>query len=307
MTTFCQCFVAASASYTHTRCLRFKLVRERYLPYSELDITLPIKPNGVSTLPIRIRFHLNGQLLHDGFVRKAELVTENNERWLRIRSRSFTSVLTGNQLIPGMHYNVTLDSLMTTYDLPHITYQTGMEAINYVYVKENTAMWDAVTAYNYKLCSGFPYVRVPNLLCVTPQTGTDAISVPANALLAESSASDASELISRIDMANMDGEYGSFTLTNPEAAAREITKVRQISFDMQFIHNPMDALHFRVACSNRRLRQRIIRYLGYCGEDLEDLVQCNGTTARVSKITVTGDSSGVITEDAFYSDDFCNT
>ena len=303
MTLQCKCFCAGGSSYTLTDCLRFSLVRERYLPYGELNLTLPAAE--IPALPVRVQFSLSGQLLHDGYVRNAQFVHEKGERCLKLRSRSYTAVLLGNQLVPGMHYNITLQSLMTTYALPHITYQDE-GAVNYIFVKENSSMWNALTAYSYKVSRSYPYIRVPNQLCIVPQSGTDVILLPDTALLSESSGSSAADLISRIEMANLEGEYGSFSADNPEALLREITKVKQISFDRQFIFNPADALNFRIACSHRRLRQKAVQYLGYCGEDIEDLVSCGELTARVGKVTVSCDRNGLVTEDVFYYDDFCN-
>lgn len=303
MTLSCKCFTA-DGSFTVTRALRFTLVRDRYLPYGALQITLPA---GTQTaLPLRVQFTLNGTLLHDGFVRAARYAQEKGERMLTLSSRSYTAVLTGNQLVPGMYYNVTLSSLMTTYDLPHISYQAGESAVRYLYVKENTAMWDALTAFAYKLCGGYPYVRVPNLLCVSPQAGGDTVVLPENTVLSRGSGTDAANLISRIDMADLDGSYGSFTRSNPAAAARGITRVRQIAMDKQFLYDPDDALKFRIACSNRRLMQQSVKYIGYCGEDCEDDVRCGSLHARVSRVVITCDRGTLITEDTFCFDDFCN-
>ncbi len=293
-----------ASAFTLTECTQFSLVRERYLPYSELRLTLPAAR--AYALPIRVRFSLNGQLLHDGSICTAEYVQEKGELMLRIRSRSYTAVLTGSQLIPGMHYDVTLVSLMTAYALPHITYQAETAAVDYILVKENTSMWDALTAYSYKLCGSYPYIRVPNELCVAPQSSTDTVLLPEDAVLTQTRRSDASELISRIDMANLDGQYGVFSRINGQAVLREITKVRQILFDRQFLYNPDDALKFRLACSNRRLRQTAVTYLGYCGEDIEDRIRCGSLEARVGKITLTCDRGILTTEDVCYFDDFCN-
>lgn len=303
MTLSCKCFTS-EGSFTLTQAVRFTLVRDRYLPYAALQITMPA---GTQTaLPLRVQFTLNGTLLHDGFVRAARYVQEQNTRMLTINSRSFTAVLTGNQLVPGMYYDVTLSSLMTTYNLPHITYQQGDSSVRYLYVKENAGMWDALTAFGYKLCAGYPYVRVPNLLCVSPQPEGTPIVLPADKLLKRGSGTDAADLISRIDMADLDGTYGSFTRSNPAAAARGLTRVRQIAMDKQFLYDPDDALKFRIACSNRRLTQQSVKYIGYCGEDCEDYVRCGDLTAHVSRITLTCDKGVLTTEDVFYFDDFCN-
>lgn len=291
--------------YHFTDCLRFTLTRDRYQAFSTLQIRLLTRQT--LPLPCEIVMELNGQTLMHGIVQKADVIYEKGVRTLHIQARSYTAVLTKNQLIPGLYTNVTLQSLMETYQLPHITYDANVPEISYIYVKDNAVMWDSLTAYNYKLNRGFPYIRLTNLLCMTPQTGTVPVVLPETQFLQVSEGGDCSEMISRIDMANMAGEYGSFTRSNPEALRRNIVRVRQILLDKQYLYDPDDALRWRIALSNRRMESKSVSYIGYCGEDLEDLVQAGDLcTARVSRIVVSGTESGIITTDTFYFDDFCN-
>ena len=287
-----------------TRCLRFTLLRDRYQAFAQLHAQfLSDEPLDV---PAEAVFSLGGRLLHDGCIEHAECVKTSGRYVLKFNSRSFTAVLLKNQLVPGLHTAVTLRSLMETYALPKITYDNTMPQISYIYVRPNAAMWDSIMAYNYKLCYGFPYIRVPNLLCMMPQTGTDAVLLPADKLLSDSTGGDTAEMVSRIDMANAAGEYGSFTMSNPEAIRRNIVRTRQIQLDMQYAYDPDDALRWRIALSNRRMNSRTVSYAGYCGEDLEDLCAVGDLRARVSRIRITGDRNGIRTEDTFYFDPFCN-
>ena len=285
-------------------CLGFTLLRERYQAYAELHAVF--LTDAPLAAPSEAEFRLDGRLLHDGCIEQASCVRASGQYLMKISSRSYTAALTKNQLVPGLHYAVTLQSLMETYALPKITYDASIPEINYIYVRENAAMWDSIMAYNYKLCRGFPYIRVPNLLCMMPQTGTEPVVLPADAVLSDATGGDCSGMLSRIDMANAAGEYGTFTMTNPEAIRRNIVRVRQILLDKQYVHAPDDALRWRIALSNRRMCSRTICYSGYCGEDIEDLVQAGALRARVSRIRITGDRNGIRTEDSFYFDPFCN-
>lgn len=301
-----QCTLTDAAGNTTllTHCLQFSLLRERYQADSVLHARFLLhEPLGAQ---IRAVFAIGSQTVFDGIVQDCACLCEKGERIFRFSGRSYTGVLTKNQLVPGIHTQVTLQSLMETYQLPHITYDPDVPEINYIYVKENAAMWDSVIAYNYKLNGGFPYIRVPNALCMLPQTGTAPISLPLTKLLACSEGGQCSEMISRIDMANAAGDYGTFTQSNPEAALRDIVRVRQIPLDKQYLYAPDDALSFRIALSNRRMHIKSFRYLGYAGEDIEDLMQIGTDTARVSRILITGSRSGIVTEDSFYYDPFCN-
>lgn len=304
MNVVCTLNGADQQSLTLDRCLRFSLLRERYQAFAQLHAQFLLEEP--VALPTEVSFCLGGTLVHEGVVVNAACFREKGIWILKLSSRSFSAALTKNQLVPGIYTNVTLQTLMETYHLPNITYDSSVEEINYIYVKENAAMWDSVIAYNYKLCGGFPYIRVPNLLCMMPQTGQDAIVLPADSVLSMGTGSYSGDMFSRIDMANAAGKYGSFTDINPEAVSRGIVRVRQMAMDQQYLYSPEDALSFRIAVSNRKLYSEEIRYLGYCGEDLEDLVQYGDKTARVSRILVTGDASGITTSDTFYFDPFCN-
>ena len=292
--------------FTERKCVTFSLLRERYLPYDTLTAAVLCETSGMLN-PVRAVFSLEGVTLHDGIVRSCKTECRKNRKLMQVTSRGFAETLLHNQLEPGLHLNVTLESLMTAYALPHVTYESGITATNYIYVKENSAMWDAVAAYNYKYNRCYPYVTRCNHLCVTPKSGDTPISLPQNAVTAKTVGGDAATLVSRIDMADIDGTYGTYTMSNPRAAEREIVRVRQIPCDRQFLYNPEDALAYRIAYSNRRLEQKSVSYLGFCGEDLEDAVTLSGfVTGRVSRILLRGDQHGIRTTDTFYFDDFCN-
>ena len=288
-----------------SRCLQFTFVRERYQPFAALHIRMFV--DCPDDQPVAVRFFLGSMLLHEGIPQKAVYTYEQNQWILQVSSRSYTAALTKNQLVPGIYSDLTLQQIMETYQLPQIVYDNSMQAINYIYVKDNAAMWDTVIAYNYKLCKGYPYIRVPNMLCMMPQTGTDTIALPMHAVLKMTEGSECSEMFSRIDMANATGEYGSFSMTNPEAVRRGIVRVRQMLLDRQYLFDPDSALSFRIAVGNRKLLSKSVTYAGYCFEDIEDLVQVGELfTARVSRITVSGNAKGIVTTDTFYFDPFCN-
>ncbi len=305
MNVTCLCFHEDRTVSILQECIRFSLLRDRYLPFASMSAQFHTASELMP--PVRVQLFIRQRLVHDGLVRHASAYRKGGQYYAEIQSRGFSSVLTKNQLVPGIHTDVTLDSLMETYNLPHVTYQDNMQAIGYIYVKDNATMWDSVIAYNYKLNRGYPYVRVPNLLCVMPRTGGQPVPVPESSLLSAGSSIHTADMLSRIDMANAAGEYGTFTLSNPLAEQPGIVRVRQILFDKQFAHAPTEALRFRIAVGNRKFHARSFSYAGYCGEDLEDTVQIgNAFSAKVSRIDIRGDATGIVTEDTFYFDDFCN-
>ena len=299
------CIFRGGGTAPLTQCLRFTLIRDRYLPYASLHAVF-LAPDIPTEQPLEILFSVGGQTVHDGMIQKSEYRREKGRILFTVTSKSYTSLLTKNQLAPGIQFQVTLQSLLSSFQLPNITLEGGMDEVRYVYIKSNTAIWDSVIAYNFKLNGRFPLIRVPNKLCVLPRTDTDIITLPANAILTAGEGGESGEMISRIEMANAAGDYGTYSMDNPEAAVHGIVRIRQIALDMQYLYDPNDALSFRIKLGNRKMFCRSVSYAGYCGEDLEDIVSVNSQSARVSRIVLSGNEKGIVTADTFYYDDFCN-
>lgn len=299
---------AADGSFvTQTDCAAFSLLKERYLPYDTFHAVYCLTEERLPQPPVRAVFTLDGVKLHDGVVRSVKAERRNHLTQLTLTSRGYTESLMQNQMVPGLYTDVTLDSLMTTYALPHITYESGLSASNYIYVKANTAMWDALSAFCYKYNRSLPYVTRCNHLRLSAKPEDAAILLPAEGLLRYSEDGDASTIISRIDMADIDGTYGQFTCTNEKAAERQIVRVKQMLFDRQFLYQPEDALRYRIAYSNRKLIGKTVSYCGYCGEDIEDMVELSGVLrGHVSRILLRGSENGLETTDTLYFDSFCN-
>ena len=298
------CTDLAGSSITLTECVRFSLVCERYVPDARLDITL--RADALDALPVDTVLQIGGQHAFRGWVLSAQRFRENGIPLLRLHARGYPALLLRNQLTPGMHYHVTLQSLLEAYPLPHITYQNVPEEINYVYVKEHTALWDAVIAYNYKRSRGFPFVRMDGMVCVRTPDGQKTVSPDPTRIRSVRRGCDHSGIISRIEMADVDGTAGAFALDNPEALRRGIVAVRQIPFDSQFLHDPADSLRLRIACGNRRIISRAVRYDGWCGEDLCDRFSAGGVAGEIGRVFISGSAKGITTEDTLYFDDFCN-
>ncbi|HBI85891.1 MAG TPA: hypothetical protein DDX71_06350 [Ruminococcus sp.] len=298
------CTDSSGSSTTLSECVRFSLVCERYVPDARLDLT--VRAGQLANLPVDTVLQIDGRQAFRGWVLSAQNIRENGMDLLRLHARGYPALLLRNQLTPGVHYDVTLQSLLEAYPLPHISYQDVPETINYVYVKEHTALWDAVIAYNYKRSRGYPFVRMTGMVCVRTPDDQRSISLDEKHILSVRSGCDHSGMISRIEMADIDGTYGTFVLDNPEALRRGIISVRQMPFDRQFLHDPTDSLRLRIACGNRRMRSRTVRYLGWCGEDVCDTLSADGISGEIGRVVITGDAKGIATADTLYFDDFCN-
>ncbi len=287
-----------------TDCISFSLVRDRYLPYATLRATMLTSRNECS-YPCKAQFYLDGVLLHEGIIEQFRSELRGKMRYVTVVSRSFTAALMHNQPVPGMYPAATLQSLMTMYNLPNVTYESGVTASRYMYVKESTSMWEMLNHYTYLLNGGSPYITVPNHVRVTEKTNPPQYTVPTARLICKGECSDLSRMISRIDMADASGEYGAYTLTNSEAAARQITRVKQITLDKMYLSEPQKALDVRIKRSMQKMHADYVEYIGYCGEDIGDRVTCAGFSgAPAGRIELKGSGEGLRTKVWYYYDPF---
>lgn len=287
-----------------TDCISFSLVRDRYLPYATLRATM-IAERTLYLYPSRAKLYLDNVLLHDGIIEQYTSEMRSNKRFVTIVSRSFTAALMHNQPKPGLYPSATLSSLMTMYDLPHVTYESGVTASRYMFVKESASMWEMLNHYNYLLNGGSPYITVPNHVRVTAKTNPPLYTVAAAQVIAKGECTDLSRMISRIDMADASGEYGTFTATNTEATQREITRVKQILLDKTYLSDPQKALDIRIKRSMQKMHGEFLEYMGYCGEDIGDTVKCAGfIQGTVGRIELSGKGEGLRTKLWCYDDPF---
>lgn len=285
-------------------CISFLLVRDRYLPYTTLRATM-IATRSLYIYPCRAQFYLDDALLHDGIIEQYSSEIRDNIRFVTLVSRSFTSALMHNQPKPGLYPAATLESLMTMYHLPNVTYETGVTESRYMFVKENASMWEMLNHYTYQLNGSLPYITVPNHVRVTPKVQPPAYTVPAVKVICKGECTDLRRIISRIDMADAAGEYGTYTSTNAEATQRNITRVKQIALDRTYLSNPQQALDIRIKRSMQKMHAEYIEYIGYCGEDIGDALVCAGfTQGAVGRIELSGSGEGLRTKSWYYDDPF---
>lgn len=285
-------------------CVSFSLVRDRYLPYATLRATM-IAARNLYIYPCRAQFYLNDGLLHDGIIEKFSSEIRDNIRFVTVVSHSFTSALMHNQPKPGMYPAATLESLMTMYHLPNVTYESGVAESRYMFVKDGASMWEMLNHYTYLLNGGSPYIVVPNHVRVTPKVNPPSYTLSASQVICKGECTDLSRIISRIDMADASGEYGTYTRTNSEATQRNITRVKQITLDKMYLSDPQKALDIRIKRSMQKMHGEYLEYIGYCGEDIGDAVTCTGfTQGAVGRIELKGSGEGLRTKIWYYDDPF---
>lgn len=297
---------SGTATVDEYQCIRFSFVRDRYLPYSTLRATM-VASRGVYNDPCKVQFYMDGKLMHEGIIEQLDAFVKEGTSYLTVVSKGFSAALMHNQPVPGIYPAATLSSLMTMYHLPYVTYQDDVTESRYMFVKDNTSMWDMLTHYTFKLNGGYPYVTVPNHVCVTPKTNPPEYIVQTAQLIRKGDCTNLTRMLSRVDMADASGEYGVYSLENQEALRCNVVRIKQITLDKQYLSEPELALQYRIQCSMQKLRARYYEYMGYCGEDIGDIVTVIGfTSAYVGRIELSGEGDDLRTLIYCYQDPFCN-
>lgn len=288
-------------------CLRFRFEKERYLPYTLLDAVFCADDLAIGE-PAAAEFLLDGVRLHYGLIDTAEAVQTAAGCQITVHSRGFTSLLCQNHMVPGTVTNVTLQSLMESYAVPNVTYEGGITATNYVWVKEGSTQWDAIVNYAYKYNENHPFVAGANLVRVTNPTSPAQFTLTNGQLLRVGTLRDDTRMVSELQMPDLQGNPSAYTLTNPVAAARNIARHRRVPLDLQYAASPCDCLVQKLRYSMRGCASVYGEYGSYQGEDLEDCVTLGGlvTAQRISRVRLTGDAGGLTTRLWVYHDRYCN-
>ncbi|WP_124099392.1 hypothetical protein [Ruminococcus sp. Marseille-P6503] len=208
-------------------------------------------------------------MVHQGTIDTLERRREYG-RWVySFESKGYTAMLAQNEPVPKMNYSVNLTSLAElNKTIPLVTYQDGTKTVNYIYVKENSTIWDAFIAYGYKAYQMFPYIYGTNNVRVTPKTDAQH-SYASAALVNFGSVKDVRGIISDAYMADADGDY-STSYSSTAASGMNIVRTRYYALDNQWLSSPFVGLAAKVKYSNRGMKGAFLTYSGYEKEELFD-------------------------------------
>lgn len=287
----------------------FVLDKEMYTPYSQLSGTV----YGDFRLSqfagaYRILLSVDGTEMHCGTVEQLRVTVEKGVSCLRFSSRGVTAMLLQNQLEPGLHTAMSLDKLMQDFiTLPEeITWESSTDTSNYLFVKENTSMWDGAANLTYKLCSRYPFIYGANQVRMHLPTAYRHFLLKPETVLGMGMVTDQSRIYSKFSMADADGTYGKFQETDGLAQARHLVRTRQLALDRQYLYDPQQALIFRRRFAGRGLLSYYFDMRGAVAADLGDRVTYSGllTEAPINHIRMIGNQSGVRTRVEMYQDAF---
>lgn len=281
------------------KCIYFNLDKERYTPYTSFKGTFII-PEYYEEV-ISVRFYIDNNEIHYGSIDMAKMTFKKGYYRLDIVSRSYTLALGLNQPKPQINSVVSLSNLLSrNVTLKNISCESGTKTINYIYVLENSTLWDAVVAYSLKAYGTYPYVYKTNQIRVTAPESPILRDYTGKPIIEKYNGSSLSNLISHIHMRDTDGNYETYNLINDYAVSRDIIKHKQIPMDKQWLADTNKALTSRIDYSKRAAKYRGIKVLGYSGEELFDKFTCEKgdfkfSSSPIHKLNISGSNNAVYT------------
>ena len=286
--------------------ISFSFSKNAYVPYSKLAVQF-VTRNGYQPDAVEIKLVIDDKVIHHGLIETMETRTHCAKNIHMITSVSFTSLLCRNQIEPGLKNNISLNSLMDSfYTIPYVTHENNSDTSNYIYVKKNSSMWDAVANLSYKLLGTYPYIRDTNTVMISPYSAPTTFNFNNTTEIVLGQGHNFRHLISNYHMADINGDYGTFDLEDADVLQKKIVRHEYFDLDRRFLHDPQQALVYKDKFDNRESRYTYIEYYGYQGEDLFDKMAIGplSTPMRIIGITVSGNSNGITTRLTYCIDKF---
>lgn len=285
--------------------LSFTFIKDAYTPYTTLSAKIHAGEDTYMSIS-EILFYVGDKLIHHGLIDSLERTVSDGRSIVTLTSRGFTSLLSQNQLEPGMYTNISVNKLMDGfYTLPYITHEDNSDESNYIFVKSSSSMWDGIVNLSYKLCGTYPYIRGTNCVRITHEENPYIFSYDSNTLISSGCTYSYRRRISDFHMADLDGNYGSYEYTDNNVINRKIIRHKYFELDKQFLYEPENALVYRDKLADRAHFRYFCKYCGYNGEDLFDKVSFDYVNQRrITSIEITGSSKGIFTELGVYYDGF---
>lgn len=289
---------------TFDKILSFAFRKDYYQSYTSFgakfygDISAPENVSEVLLI-------IDDKTVHHGLADNISVTVSVNGSIVSVSSRSFTSLLIQNQIETGLKTGISINDLMSSfYTLPYVTHEDS-SVKSYIYVKSNSNMWDGIVNLTYKIHGTYPYIRGTNQIRMTPVENPSVFEYSDNQIISRGISTAERKLMSHFHMSNLNGDFGEFELADNDVISHNTVRHRFFELDRQFLYQPQQALEYRSKYASRGRKKIFCTYSGYNGEDLSDLATF-GTVQnkRIGALTITGSSSGIITEIGVYKDKF---
>ncbi len=294
--------------FVSSNVISFHFTKDVYTPYTSLSvrftIPLPWDVFGIS----QVWFYINDRAVHHGLADKTQITQSAGKNEVSLYSRGFTSLLSQNQLPPGMIQNVSVDDIITGYyTLPYVTHEANNDKSNYIYVKNGSSLWDGVVNLTYKLNGTYPYIRDMNCVRITPESEPLTFSYNESDIIAVTDGQYTQRMVSHVNMADISDNYDTYFATDDDAADFNIVRHRVKELDKQFLYDPQQAVEFAGKFAKRAMLRHGCIYSGCNCEELNDIIKLGTAfSGRIGRVEVNGGSQGVFTEVSAYDDGFYN-
>lgn len=285
-------------------CIGFSFEKELYMPFTKAsgrfytDEKMDFNAWDIMT----IELYINGILRHSGMPDDLKIHPYAGGSCVDFSSRGYTLLLMQNEPYPKINTNVTLKSLVErNLTVPQIICEDPTPEERYIYVKEKSSVWDAVTAYSIKALGNYPYIRGCNNVCVKIGSRND-INLSACNIIDEGTTLDTTNILSDVHMIDTDLEL---QYDAHDRAAVDIGMVRSKYYplDQQWLYSPDIGLNAKLNYSNRGIRSSFLTYCGALGEDIMDTAKyCSLDGKRISYVRVWGNKNGIFTTLKAYDD-----
>ncbi len=290
---------------TENNILSFTFRKEMYLAYTLLNARFMAENADLSNIA-QVLFYADEKLIHHGLLDSARLTENQAGSFFTLSSRGFTSQLCQNQIEPGLVDNISVNTLMDGYySLPFVTHEDNSDTSSYIYIKNNSTMWDGIVNLSCKLTGIYPYIRGTNCVRITDEQSPASFTYSNDTIIESGIDEDYKTILSHFHMSDINGDFGIYYLENQSALAHNIVRHKFFELDMQFLYNPQQALDYRSKYSSRASKCCYVKYSGYNGEDLSDVMSFgNLVNARICRIIIHGDGNGITTETGTFIDGF---
>jgi hypothetical protein len=308
MTEYKLILVSGDTQTEYTEAASFKFVKERYTPYTYFSGVF--RGNCVPEEITEVIFYCGGKKIHDGIADSIICERRDGGEFVTVKSYGFTMLLGQNQSEPGIISSPDLGTLIKR-NLPilRLGYQSDTKAVNYIYINENTTVWDSICVYALKAYGTYPYIYNTNVIRCE-RMGSNLFTYDTAEIVSARRGQKLTNLISHGFTQDVDGNW-TYTKTNDFAVNHNITKQKYYARDKEWYYDLNDELNFRLNNADRgRVYTEFCR-IGYGKEDLLDhaTLSLSGfelSDSEIDRIEINGSRKGVFTTLSCYSDSYCN-
>lgn len=292
--------------YEAKKCLSFRFEKEVYTPYS-LFSGIFFADCDVMNIS-DVEFYIDGKLIHKGFIDIIENSEASDGKRISVASRGYSSLLLQGELPDGIISLPSLNYLFTRVNLPNVTHEDSSQTVNYIYLSPHSSIWDACKMLCLKMHNSHPFVLSPNKVSYT--FSDSALSFEPKNIISKGNLLNLKNAVSDIYMRALtdDGVETDFSLYVNDSEIRQlgIKREKYYAYDKMWAFDSYLGIRTKINLSMKGSRADFIKYDGFLGEDLNDIVIFDKKQGRINRILINGTKNGIQTTLWRYYDRYNN-